>query len=63
MDVSSDSTGGRADGPFGALALTATVVECETSSARTVASAAARLAGRGPVLTLRRCEGGLRSLR
>ena len=33
------------------------VVEYGESSARSVASAAARFAGRGPFLTLRRCEG------
>ena len=33
------------------------------SSAQTVASAAARFAGRGPFLTLRRCEGGTGILR
>ena len=31
---------------------------CEEPSARSVASAAARFAGRGPFLTLRRCVGG-----
>jgi hypothetical protein len=40
-----------------ALAIAGVVAQCEESSARSVASAAARFAGRGPFLTLRHCEG------
>jgi hypothetical protein len=39
-----------------ALAFNVIVLRCEDLSARSVASAAARFAGRGPFLTLRRCE-------
>ena len=40
-----------------ALACPAYFVDGDESSARSVASAAARFAGRGPFLALRRCEG------
>ena len=40
-----------------ALALTMVAVDRSELGARSVASAAARLAGRGPFLTLRRCDG------
>src|ERR1044071_4506100 len=40
-----------------ALAFSMIKIEREESSARSVASVAARSAGRGPFLTLRRCEG------
>src|ERR1044071_7985845 len=38
-------------------ALSVQICKAHGSSARTAASAAARFAGRGPFLTLRRCEG------
>src|ERR1043166_1783900 len=46
-----------------ALGFSEVVLECEESSARSVDSAAARFAGCGPFLTLRRCEGGKSLLR
>ena len=49
------SVGGEAT--LRALAFAGHFVDYAESSARSVASAAARFAGRGPFLTLRRCEG------